>query len=635
MSANAFQRLQQLVDYHPLEAIKECEKILKKQPNILIKAYLALAYCKTGNDKATPIINDLISLHVTDPQILKIISICYRHQGLYNKIPEVYESIWKLNEELACQYFMALIRTHDFKKQQIVSSFLYKLTKKQKYVAWTGAVLYLQSQAEVDKKELLLKLGLKTFEKLTEKNWHTQFIYSEISKSLKLYENVTSFPLKNLDTDLQIIESFKALNLLDDYFKSVESIILRDQAENWDLLKEYAEECHKNKKEPIILQHCSISGHKNKLLFQIYFNHLQELSIDSFVKEYFETYGNQPSLFDDIVFLFSLGIKKEIVRPFLEELDPLTIVSFSEVIKYSNMAKFKYYLDCKNVTSIEIFNLLLKKFPPKEEKEANSIDDLLMLCVFEILQNSSINSKFDALKVLLFGIKHRKFNVVMKIWAIELLSYFKHPLAIKLYESLEIKNIQVDMLSYILLDKLNFMGLHKQAIEHAFFTSSLQVNNLHETPEMIAQAYHHETLINVLEFYDFEKRISNSLSRYCAQAEAIRGYMFLESQSFSEVLVGLGMQIVPVPDVVRDNRDYKIYQIIGDYKIPFRSDRHWALLWYHVFKLMLDLSLKLDISVMENLKNVELSGLSKMYRDHILEGIKSKKFIYKGHYLFT
>ena len=617
-------QLQSLADYNPKEGIKECLKFLKKIPNPVVKGLLALCYAKTGNEKAVAITTELINLKSNDPILLKVLSHCLKYQGHSDQIPSLYEHCWKISEELGCQYFMALNRTNNHKTQQQVSSYLYKTTNKPNYLSWSGVVLYLQSQQDVDKEQLLLTLAKKIFEKVPLMNWHSQYIYNKVLYKLKLFKDIIKCPLKHLDIDLQVIEAYKQLNIIDKVQECIEHVLERDFNENWELLKDYAEACTKHHITPKYFKHKSISGHKNSLLFTMYYNHLNDIELSSVFKEYFQTYKYQPSLFEDLQYVFTFA-SKDLLVPHLVDYTASQCRTLQDVIYFSNLSQFHFLFNNKNITCIDDFTSLLIKFPPKEEKEAHAIDNLLLICVYSFLLKDTLNSKLDALHCLLFGLKHRKYNIVMKLWAIELLCLFNHPLTIELYSSLEIKNIQVDMLSYIVLDKLNFMGQHQQAIQQSFVTSSIANSNEHETPEMLAQSFKFESYVNILEFKEFSDRISNSLSRYCAQTEAIRAYFMISGKQFKTILVSLKPQILPIPIHLVNNRDSSIYQNKELFtKLHIESNRDWCVFWYQLFIFMYEFT-TID-ALITNLSNLKLNGLSLLYKDLLITALSSMEF---------
>ena len=619
--------LEQLADFYPKDAVKECTKYLKRYQNTHVKALLALSYTKLGNDAAIPLIQQLTALKSTDMHVLKVLGVCLRYQGHSESVPLLYEHCWKLNEEMATQYFMALIRSRNFKQQQLVSSYLYKLTNKPHYISWSGTVLYLQSQKANENEKLLLTLAQRTLDKLPSKSTHIQYIYCEILCKLKLYDQITKFKINNLDTDLQIINAYKQLDNIPFVISSMEEVITRDHSENWELLKEYAELLKTYNKQPIKMSHKSIPGHKNILLFQIYYNHLTNVDPSVPVNSYFNAYKHHPSLLKELKYIFTLGVNKSLLSPLLVIPDIPT--TKADLVCYTNMCQLQYYHNKSNISSVSQYLALFAKFPATV-KQANPVDDLLMIQVMDILDKNTPTSKLDALHILLLGLKHSKFNILFKLWAIELSSYFHHPMAITLYNELEIKNIQVDMLGTILLDKLNFMGLYKDAIKFSFKIRGLSLSNMMETPEMIAQAYLHESYINILEFNEFKHRIDHSISKYCAQTEAIRAYLFMPSDNDIRLtLRNMQSQILPIPSKIVDNRDISIYD--GNvHLINYKTDLEWCVFWYSLYIGLLESESVAELRI--KIKGVDCKEkVTQIYKQSLLQGLDTLEYKYKDH----
>eukprot|EP00835_Amoeboradix_gromovi_P001216 NODE_51_length_27121_cov_0.309452.p2 type:complete len:637 gc:universal NODE_51_length_27121_cov_0.309452:10393-8483(-) len=624
-------QLQQLAEYYPNKAIKECNKYLKNQDNVMVKALLALSYTKMDNPISITLIKELEASKSKNPHVLKVLSLCLRLQGNSESVPALYEHCWKLSEELACQYFMALIRSSNYKQQRLVSSHLFKSTDKIRYVSWTGTVLYLQSQEDLQNESLLLELSKRTFDKLPDitSNPHAHYIYCETLNKLNLQKEIIKFAdrSRTLDTDLQVINAYLTLG---DHLKAlefIEMVLARDFTENWELLKEYAELLVKHLRTPVTFKTKSVCGKKNTLLFKMYLNHLSNKDCSKVIYEFIDFCKYQPSLLKDIKYIVSLGLAKDLFNNYqLVSVD--TCTTPSNVIYYTNMCQIHFYLKSINCTSISIFNDLLKSFPLKEIKEANPVDELLLITVYSLLNENTDNSKLDALHCLLWGLKHRKFNVLFKLWAIELLAYFNNSYCIELYDSLDVKNIQVDMLSHIILDKLVMIREYKEAINHSIKCASLPLSNKIETPEMIAQAYLYESYINVIEFNDFSRRINTSLSRYCAQTEAIRGYLMLTDQSnVRNMLDRLRYQVKQVPLQLVDNRDYKVYQY--EYNVHFKPDRDWCVLWYSIFDALLNL--KSCKKFKEELEALNLYSVSKVYQDELVKALDSNEYTFKKY----
>ncbi|XP_060533516.1 phagocyte signaling-impaired protein [Cylas formicarius] len=162
------------------KALQECEKVLKKTPNLhCAKALKALTLLRMGKEsESNGILDALVSDKPTDEATLQAMTLCYREMQQLEKVCKIYENAVKLepsNEELHTHLFMSYVRISDFKAQQHSAMVLYKQKPKNPYYCWNVMSIVLQATRgegakDKQKRDLLLTLAERMMEKLVDED---------------------------------------------------------------------------------------------------------------------------------------------------------------------------------------------------------------------------------------------------------------------------------------------------------------------------------------------------------------------------------------------------------------------------------------------------------------------------------
>ncbi|KAJ8964378.1 hypothetical protein NQ314_004943 [Rhamnusium bicolor] len=162
------------------KALQECEKVLKKTPNLhCAKALKALTLHRMGKENESKTMLDALTKEQpTDDATLQAMTLCYREMQELEKICKLYETAVKLdptNEELHTHLFMSYVRISDFKSQQQSAMTLYKYKPKNPYYCWAVMSIILQATRgegakDPIKRKLLLSLCERMFDKLIVEN---------------------------------------------------------------------------------------------------------------------------------------------------------------------------------------------------------------------------------------------------------------------------------------------------------------------------------------------------------------------------------------------------------------------------------------------------------------------------------
>ncbi|CAG9821462.1 unnamed protein product [Phaedon cochleariae] len=241
------------------KALQECDKVLKKAPNLhCAKALKALTLHRMGKGSESRVILEaLTNEKPTDDATLQAMTLCYREMQELEKICRLYETAVRIdptNEELHTHLFMSYVRISDFKLQQQSAMALYKLKPKNPYYCWAVMSIILQATRgegcrDPLKRKLLLSLAERMFDKLLTENKidaeQEVQLYVMILDLLGKQEEVvavldgplgaklqcTNFGLVKM-TYLKKMQRWKDVNLI---CKS----ILAESADRWDIWKEY------------------------------------------------------------------------------------------------------------------------------------------------------------------------------------------------------------------------------------------------------------------------------------------------------------------------------------------------------------------------------------------------------------
>ncbi|KAJ3083251.1 N-alpha-acetyltransferase 25, NatB auxiliary subunit, partial [Quaeritorhiza haematococci] len=134
--------------------------------------------------------------------------------------------------------------------------------------------------------------------------------------------------------------------------------------------------------------------------------------------------------------------------------------------------------------------------------------------------------------------------------------------AIELFDSLEIKHILNDTLSYLFSDEIELLAPHDVAIRMALKTLTIYSSNEKETPEMIVQAFNFSTFSKIPEFVEFRDKLRHSIQRAISSRQVVRIEMMQRFPGLMDLalyLAGIDESALECDDEVlaklSDNRD--------------------------------------------------------------------------------
>ncbi|ORZ31047.1 N-acetyltransferase B complex non catalytic subunit-domain-containing protein [Catenaria anguillulae PL171] len=159
---------------------------------------------------------------------------------------------------------------------------------------------------------------------------------------------------------------------------------------------------------------------------------------------------------------------------------------------------------------------------PTEPRHA---DDFILLAVLYLLDDAcpSTTSLFNSISLLETGIANSPSNHTFKLLLQSLYLHLGSPSrALSLFDSLEIKHVQLDTLSHHVLDRLGSLGAFDSALQLSMRVQAIYHSNARDTPEQLIEAMHRGALTKVPEFHQFYRRLESSVNRAVALTEQWR-----------------------------------------------------------------------------------------------------------------
>ncbi|CAJ0840493.1 11934_t:CDS:10, partial [Entrophospora sp. SA101] len=535
-----YSTLQEAIDnFNYKFALQQCNKILKKQPEALIvKTLKGLVLERTGKqDEALKLCEQVKEKNPIDEAVLQALTLVYLSMGKNEEIVKIYENATQKNpnnEELGNHWFMAMVRSSNYKGQQHAALKLHKTFNSNKYLFWAIMSLVLQSEniqpnqinifmplaermmlkavneGKVQNTEEVLDvlegdlgqrckddieiIRIKNELFIKTENWMKS---NEMSKEILSKTNIDDWIAYKtfLDSHLKLIEEQKNND------KCTDSLTLSDAREFIYSLQKKDSESSVPKRGPFLaeleLEHL-ISKKENS-------GELAKVMIDMLVN-YFRKFGSKACCFEDLQ-PYLKNISKVSATMIIGEFKTTLIDSHDEKESIKNIqinvniCKFERYfgllLDLSESELITYINKLWKLYQdslkfgtnlPETEKQHG--DDFAILASHALID------------------LYLKYRV------------FQRPL--ELYRLMDIKHVQLDTLSHYILARCLSFGFYEEANLLYVDTLSIYKNNELKTPEMVIHAYKFSTFSKIQEFIEFQKRLENSIQKAIVDREKVR-----------------------------------------------------------------------------------------------------------------
>ncbi|KAL2915441.1 mitochondrial distribution and morphology [Polyrhizophydium stewartii] len=605
-------------------AVQLCTKALKKTgADAPIKALKSYALLQLGNtDEAYELASQVAATKPVDAATLQALRLTLLGAGKPHDLVPLYESAFEAtkNVEWANHWFMALVRIGDLKGYQLAATKLHKLFKDSKYYFWAVMSLYMQAISPgCTNKALLLSLAQKTAEKAVKDSTLTtaETILDEQSKFDESKE-ILAGPL----SDLIRVESERSRVCLEIELKradwgsaaAIATEMLQKNIDDWASYTALAQAIGNLKSgESLIadawsliesLQQRSLSQSqpcRGPFLAELLFVSRRipraggsEPSLASLIVKYVRQFGSALSCFDDLL-------------PYLRAVDPSDYAQIAEKLRSefplsdtelpeSGQESFmaidfiRMDVTCRKIlcfmsetlfTEVERdqqISELLQRYhlsvplgAALDNRERQPGDDYISLAA-EYLLAAFVASRdrqilYRMIALVEFAIDKSKHNYHFRLLLVRL--YFEAGVsqrALDHAQALDVKQVQLDTLSYLFTTDLELFGLYGQASQH--FSNGLDIydrNKSEVTTEAILQAFRFGTFSKIPEFIKFFERLDRSVQRSHFRIQISRCELMYFAKSIEdmrEFFSGVETDMFPWQDEeldkCHDNRDFTV-----------------------------------------------------------------------------
>ncbi|KAL7041448.1 hypothetical protein ACKWTF_000782 [Chironomus riparius] len=609
------------------KALQEVEKVLKKTPNLKTGLALkALSLIRLGREKESQQIINELEKDPEDDSTLQVMTYCYRELDQLDKICKVYSDAAKKmpgNEELLTQLFMAHVRVNDYKSQQTVALQLFKAKPKNPYYFWAVMSVVLQAlrgseSKDKQKAKVLLSLAQKMIDKIIkedkiEAEQEVQ-LYLSILEYQEKYEDaleflqskvcIEKFPGAPITIKIEIYKKLKKWKEL----MSLSQELLQEDPDRWDYYQDYLLACFELVKDgensvidlsfnfitDILKSNSKVRGpylariemHKrmrnNNLDPEKLFGDYQDLLI-----EYFSIFGNKKCCVNDLkMFLEHLPVERRsnLASKLLQDtgISSTTLPQNKDQLqKHICSLQISRLCGSHSALSIEHLQALYSALTLHYEhsfsafgKDLLSTDigpsDQYSILAAHIMYDIAIKSNssyrlIETLHFLNYLLKNSPSNFHGKLLCLQIFHILGCGMgAHKVYDSLDIKHIQLDSMGYLHcahLPSTALASLSKPIYDQTlkFFTASYK-----DSLEYLAMSYKYGSFSKLQEFMDFREKLSNSLHYSMVSVEALlQEIIAFNGTNQQNYLQFQNMKIEPNEDRINyeeltDNRDLNV-----------------------------------------------------------------------------
>ncbi|CCG82082.1 NatB N-acetyltransferase complex non catalytic subunit Arm1 [Taphrina deformans PYCC 5710] len=254
-----------------------------------------------------------------------------------------------------------------------------------------------------------------------------------------------------------------------------------------------------------------------------------------------------------------------------------------QTITFTNYMKFNILLNHSNMTSGDLLQLvpsMLHQYTTALQHASslkptdNQYGDDLILLATQITSESvggAIKSKILAIVMLEKALLHSKHNYQIRLFLVCLYRQIgAWSQANAHYRALQIKHIQHDTLSWLLLEGASYEYCSPSQLSALRESQSIYASSKRETPDAICQAYENRSYSKIPEFLEFQRRLDGSLWQYQSQASIWTLEILLDKFSYSQTI-----DFASINKSIYDNKARRIMLNVFESQQPASSD-HWA-----------------------------------------------------------
>ncbi|KAL0946591.1 hypothetical protein HGRIS_012792 [Hohenbuehelia grisea] len=611
-------------------AIVACNKLLKKHPNNdLLKALKALALVRSQKvEESLVLCDEILAAKPTDDAILTAMMHVLRGLGRQMDMISMFEEAFKQqpgNEDLGAQTFFANVRAGHWKTAQQIATRMHKQFQEDRYLYWSVISAVLQANdpsTPPAMRELLYKLAHRLITSATTPSYTNAdrfHLHLSILRHLGLHEEAhklldheagksicsTSLACNELRRDiwhadgrwaeegalaeskivekkdrnwlefLSMLDAVYPPNMADDDAAKTECSARIEHARS--VFEAVAEKDGlKDRSGPLALLELERRARKHGCS-----NDPERLL--NLLKSYFDKFGSKACCFEDVKPF--IDFDGEVLANWTSYLQSkeTSLTSLTGLQQRINIHKLLRY----NLTASEInveseasrATLYAKEYidalPLGAElpvTELQPADDLAILAgsAYVSLWKISEDVKYlhCAATLLEFALTRSRQCYLIRLMLVRIYRLLGAPsVALEHYRGLNLKQVQHDTLSHILLSRASTFSLASTGdltfATECLETSQIYVSNSQETADFVVRAFTQEKYSQIPEFIAFEDRLDNSLQRDTIKMEHVR-MRFTHEAITSDII---DLELIELKFIFdRNHHDNRDFAIIPNYQ---------------------------------------------------------------------
>ncbi|KAI8614335.1 N-acetyltransferase B complex non catalytic subunit-domain-containing protein [Chytriomyces sp. MP71] len=529
------------------------------------QAMLAYATEKTGKpQEAVQMCRELISLKpaVIEDLSLQLISQCLRSARQFEDVVTLYanaSSALPSSVEFATHHYMSLVRVGNLKQQQLVALKMHKQFKENKYLFWAVTSIFLQGAAvPAGQTNIYLPLAEKMLDKAQDENRISSFeevyLHMMVMKAqkkhlgcVKLLSSEISTRLCKVEPELKhlVLESLNAAEQTDSVLELCRDG-LREMPDDWRIYVIYVQALYtmivEHSDEAVQIPYQTQEVMKARAFIESlqtgkskgpYLGEIELLSKFSAFEDlvplllnFFVRFGATISFFEDLKRYLTL-VPWHLRETFLANIQNAAnepekdeVSAFRKRVNYYKV-KFCITSEFSKAERAEFSRQLSEEYNRGIElgkylntTERQPGDDCLVIAALLLITEYDSDQSKPIHFLNHVGLEKSSYNFQMKIMLIRLYAYLGVSQPVVTHSiSLDIKQVQLDTLTYIYADDFETYSPIDVASQITKKVLPIYLSNEKESPEMIIQAYKFGTYSKIPEFQKFHLRLRHSIQQ--------------------------------------------------------------------------------------------------------------------------
>ncbi|KAI0006129.1 actin cytoskeleton organization protein [Russula compacta] len=653
-------------------ALVACNKLLKKHPkNDHLKALKALALTRAQKfEEAIVLCEEVLATKPTDDGTINALMHALRHLGRFADLVKLFEDAFKQqpdNDEFGRQAFFANVRAGNWKAAQLLANRLNKQFHNDRYVFWGITCTLLQANdpmTATEMRDILLKLAHRLIVaswKQVEVHPDRLFLHTTILQQLGLYKDARELLetesgrflcARNLSCDYLRREIMKVGGWQKEEGDIAEQRITEKRDRNWlefvsvldatflpstdhqspqlDLVQRVA------KTRDLFTKVSEDDGSRDRTAW-LGLMELEKLCVRhdvpsepsrllNLLKHYFEIFGDKAACHEDLRPYTDLN--SEVLTDWITFLrgtnhTPSSGIALRRSINSHKLLRYglsavQLTVDQEGARAADLVREYFEALPLGKDLpklELQPADDLAILAaqvyVNMFALDNAVAHIHNAVVILEYASRKSPQSYQIHLELVRIYRLLGAPqLALDHYRLLNVKQVQNDTISYLILSRATNFSLAATGdltyASECLESSHIYFSNSQETSEFIVKAFSMEKYSQIPELVIFEERLDNSLQRDLVKIEHVR--LRISHEQISSELVD--MELIELKFIFdrlhHDNRDLEVLPNYQPQGLPsFLSQttlfgKEPAAGWLSIF-------LKIYIKILSGASDLDLS----------------------------